>query len=185
MPRAHKRNLWTAFDTIASHSYHVAMISYMICKMEWLSDEDAQKATTMGVFHDLAEARTWDHDFVAKKYNDCNEDKAIRDFTTWVPWWESIQQLMNEYEHRESLVSKCTKDADQLAQIYHERTLMRQWNKLAQQRFEWSKEKRIPYMHTESWKQIALQMFDSELNPNSRRREEFVTNDYNQDDLVR
>jgi len=182
MPRAHRRNLWTAFDTIASHSYHVATIAYIITKMEGHSDEEAMQACTMGVFHDLAEARTGDHDFVAKKYNDCNETQAVKDQFSDVDWGIWLQDLINTYEHRQDPISKCVKDADQLAQMYHERVLMRQGNKLAAQRFEGDLEKRVPYFFTESAKNIAQQMLES--NPNERRRDEFVTKNYNHKDLV-
>lgn len=77
MPRSHRRTLGTAFDTIASHSYHVSVIAYILAQMEGLSDEQAMQACTTAVFHDLAEARTGDHDFIAKNYNHCDEEKAI------------------------------------------------------------------------------------------------------------
>lgn len=182
MPRAHRRNLWTAFDTIASHSYHVATIAYIICKMEWHSDEDAMKACTIGIFHDLAEARTGDHDFIAKKYNDCDEHKAVKDQFSNVDGWTWLQHLLDEYKLRQSAVTKCVKDADQIAQIYHERVLMRQGNKLAAQRFDGDQEKRVPYLYTESAKTLATHMLDS--NPNERRRDEFVTKNYNHQDLT-
>lgn len=181
MPRAHKRSLWTTFDTIASHSYHVATIAYIICKMEWLSDEDAMKWCTMATFHDLAEARTGDHDFIAKNYNQCDEEKAIHDQFNEIDWWAWLRTLLNEYETRESTISKCVKDADHVAQMYHERVLMRQGNKLAAQWFEWDKEKRVPFFFTQSAKTLAHHMLDS--NPNERRRDEFVVNTYNANDL--
>lgn len=182
MPRAHRRNLWTAFDTIASHSYHVATIAYILCKMEWLSDEDAMQACTMWVFHDLAEARTGDHDFVAKKYNICNEEQAIHDQFAYVDWGSWLQTLLESYEKRTDSVSKCVKDADQIAQMYHERVLMRQGNKLAAQRFEGDLEKRVPSFFTQSAKVIVDHMLES--NPNERRRDEFVTRSYNPNDLT-
>lgn len=182
MPRAHRRNLWTAFDTIASHSYHVATIAYVLCKMEWLSDEEAMRWCTIGVFHDLAEARTGDHDFVAKKYNNCNEQQAVNDQFINVDGGQWLQALLDTYEQRTDPVSKCVKDADQIAQIYHERVLMRQGNKLAAQRFDGDQEKRVPYLYTESAKTIATHMLDS--NPNERRRDEFVTKNYNHKDLT-
>lgn len=182
MPRAHKRNLWTAFDTIASHSYHVATIAYIICKMEWLSDEEAMKGCTIGVFHDLAEARTGDHDFIAKKYNHCDEEKAIHDQFIDADWWAWLHNLLKEYETRTSIISKCVKDADWIAQMYHERVLMWQGNKLAAQWFEWDQEKRVPYFFTESAKILAKHMLES--NPNERRRDEFVTKNYKHTDLV-
>ena len=69
MNRNHIRNLGNiTFDTIASHSFHVAIISYCITRMEGMSHEEGMKAITMGLFHDLQEARTGDNDFVSKNY---------------------------------------------------------------------------------------------------------------------
>ncbi len=52
MPRAHVKNLGTTFDTVAC---------------------------VMALFHDLAEARTGDIDFVGKHYTKAEEEKAIKD----------------------------------------------------------------------------------------------------------
>lgn len=79
MPRSHNKHLGTTFDTVASHSHHVAVIAYCLCRMEGLSEQIAQKAATMAIFHDLAEARTGDLDFVAKHYANTNEEHAIKD----------------------------------------------------------------------------------------------------------
>lgn len=182
MPRAHKRSLGTSFDTIASHSYHVSVIAYVIAKLEGLSDQEAQKACTMWVFHDLAEARTGDHDFIAKKYNWCEEEKAIQDQFKDVVGWEWLVDLVQEYEERQSHIAKCAKDADSLAQTYHEWVLMRQWNKLAEDRFRGDQEKRVPFLKTESAKKLATMMIES--NPNERRRDEFVHKSFNQKDLT-
>lgn len=154
MPRSHVRNLWTAFDTIASHSYHVATIAYILCKLEWLSNEDAQKACTIGVFHDLAEARTWDHDFVSKNYNTCDEHQTIHDQFLNAPDSEWLNNLLSEYESRASQVAQCTKDADMLAQMYHTWVLHRQGNKLAKQRLDGDKRARVPHLYTESVKKL-------------------------------
>ena len=48
MPRSHVRTLGNAFDTIASHSYHVSMMAYCIARMEGLSHKDGMKALSMG-----------------------------------------------------------------------------------------------------------------------------------------
>lgn len=182
MPRAHKRTLWTAFDTIASHSYHVATIAYILCKLEWLSDEDAQRGCSMAVFHDLAEARTGDHDFISKKYNICDEEKAVSHQFANCPWEEWLKDLLHEREARETHISLCVKDADHLAQIYHEWVLMWQGNALAKQWFEGDQEKRVPFMKTRSAKDLAKLMLTS--NPNERWWHEFVENNYSQKDLT-
>lgn len=182
MPRAHTRTLGTTFDTIASHSFHVATIAYVISKMEGLTDQEAQKACTIAVFHDVAEARTGDHDFIAKKYNECDEERATKDQCKHVVGWDGLLECLEEYEQRKSKIAQCVKDADHLAQMYHERVLMWQWNKLAQQRREDGMEKRVPYFFTESAKSIIEAMKQS--NPNERRRDEFVANNYSHTDLV-
>jgi putative hydrolase of HD superfamily len=68
MPRAHVRTLGNAFDTIASHSFLVAIVAYVITRSEGASHEEGLRAMGMGLLHDLAEARTGDNDFVAKNY---------------------------------------------------------------------------------------------------------------------
>ena len=49
MPRSHVRTLGNAFDTIASHNYHVSMIAYCLARMEGLSNEDGMKALDDGI----------------------------------------------------------------------------------------------------------------------------------------
>lgn len=68
MPRSHIRHLGTTYDTVASHSFHVAIIAYCLSRMEGISHDNSMKTTMMGLLHDVAEARTGDLDFVAKHY---------------------------------------------------------------------------------------------------------------------
>ena len=79
MPRTHKKNLGNTFDTVASHSHHTSVIAYCIARMEKLNQTEAMRASVMAVYHDLAEARTGDLDFVSKNYTKDNEEKAISD----------------------------------------------------------------------------------------------------------
>jgi putative hydrolase of HD superfamily len=75
MPRTHKRNLGTTFDTVASHSFHTGIIGYILVRMENGSHEEALNAMAMGVLHDLVEARTGDQDFITKNYSTVDEEK--------------------------------------------------------------------------------------------------------------
>src|SRR3989304_3600665 len=111
MPRSHNKQLGTTFDTVASHSHHVAVITYCISRMEGLSHENAMKALTMATFHDLAEARTGDLDFVAKHYSTADEAKAVKDQFNGFEFGKDLKKLVEEYEERKSLESKCAKDA--------------------------------------------------------------------------
>lgn len=182
MPRAHKRNLGTSYDTIASHTFHVSFIALVLAKMEWLSDADAYKASTMALLHDLAEARTGDHDFIAKNYNKCDEMKAIDDQFKDLGFANPFHDLLDEYEERSSVIARIVKDADNLAQFFHERVLMLQGNKLAEQRYTIDKTKRGVSLFTQSAKIIADKMDDS--NPNERWRTEFVENNFSQKNLT-
>ncbi|OGC69361.1 hypothetical protein A2415_03860 [candidate division WWE3 bacterium RIFOXYC1_FULL_39_7] len=175
MPRSHTRHLGTTYDTVASHSFHVAIIAYCISRMEGLSDEKAMKSSTMGLFHDLAEARTGDLDFVAKHYTKADEEKAVEDQFSGINFGKELHKLIEEYEIRESLESKCAKDADSLEQLYQEWVLSWQGNKLAQKWFDSDYKDRVPGLRTESAKKLAHQMKDS--NPQEWWWSQFVKDD--------
>lgn len=182
MPRSHIRSLGrNTPDSIASHSHHVSVIAYCIARLEGLSHEDGLKAVTMGVFHDLAEARTGDADFIAKNYVTIDEPKAIKDQFSSTPFGEDLLGLVEEYEVRESAVAKCTKDADVLAQMYMEWLLAWQGNKLAERWFEGDFSHRVPYLYTKSAKKLAEAMKESD--PHEWWRSEFVSGGINYDHL--
>lgn len=98
MPRTHQRNLGNTFDTVASHSFHVAIIAYTIARMENLPHEEALKAMAMGLLHDLAEARTGDIDFVAKNYTKADEEKAVRDQFADIDFGNDLKEIDEEFE---------------------------------------------------------------------------------------
>ncbi|OIN89410.1 hypothetical protein CO019_00350 [Candidatus Berkelbacteria bacterium CG_4_9_14_0_2_um_filter_42_30] len=155
MQRNHIRNLGNiSFDTIASHSFHVANIAYCIARMEGMSHEDGLRAMSMGVIHDLAEARTGDNDFISKNYTTMNEKKAVEDQFSGIKFGNDLKNEILEYEKRETKVSKCVKDADCLAQMYMEWTLSWQGNKLAEKWFRSDMKYRVPYLKTKSAKKL-------------------------------
>lgn len=173
MPRSHVRNLGNNTpDTIASHCYHVSVIAYCLARMEGLSHEQGLEAMAMGTLHDLAEARTGDADFVAKNYVEIDEPKAVQDQFDGMSFGEDLVGLMRDYEERSTMVAKCTKDADSLAQMYVEWVLAWRGNRLAERWFEGDYEHRVPHLRTESAKQVALAMRDS--NPHDWWWSEFV-----------
>jgi len=175
MPRAHVKNLGTTFDTVASHSFHTAVIAYCLARMENLSHQVAMKACVMALFHDLAEARTGDIDFVGKHYTQADEEKAVKDQFAIASFGQDLSDLMSEFEERESLEAKCAKDADSLEQLYQEWVLMWQGNKLAQKWYESDYKDRVPGLRTESAKQLAYKMKDG--NPQDWWWSQFVKDD--------
>ncbi len=182
MKRSHQRSLLTTFDTVASHNYHVAIIAYVICRMEGLSHDDGLKAIAFGVIHDIPETRTGDLDFVMKHYGKNDEELAIDHQLDGLPFAEDLKKLYTEYIQRDSLVAKCTKDADIVDQIYQEWVMMHTGNKLAQRWFEGSTKNRVPFLRTESAKVLINEMQMS--HPHEWWWQNFVDNSINQEFLT-
>jgi putative hydrolase of HD superfamily len=182
MPRTHVRNLGNnAPDTIASHSFHVAVIAYCLARMEGLGHNEGLQALGMGVFHDLAEARTGDVDFVGKNYTTIDENRALHDQFADIEFGHDLLVMMEEYEERETIIAKCAKDADALGQMYLEWSLAWRGNKLAERWLDGDYIHRVPHMRTESAKKLALAMKDS--NPQQWWWSEFVEKNLNLDHL--
>jgi putative hydrolase of HD superfamily len=156
--RSHKKFLGTTFDTVASHSHHTAIIAYALVRMENLSHEEALKAVAMAVFHDVSEARIGDLDFIAKHYAEVDVSKANNEQFFDLPFADDLKNLVLEYEDRQTLIAKCTKDADSLDQLYQEWILMWQGNKMAEKWFMSDFNDRVPGLKTESAKKIANEM---------------------------
>ena len=155
MPRTHKRTLGTTFDTVASHSFHVAILAYTIARMEKLSSQQALEAMAMGLLHDLSEARTGDMDFPARMYTTVDESRAVKDQFAGISFGSDLENLIIEYETRKTEVSQCAKDADSLQQFYLEWVLTWQGNKIAEKWYKNDLKIRIPGMFTKSAKKLA------------------------------
>lgn len=114
--RAHRQSLLTddLSDNIASHSYRVTWIGYLLAKME---KADANKVLLMCLAHDTAETRSGDQNWVHKKYVKVFEEEIIKDQLENLPGESELKILMNEYSERTSKESKIAKDADLLDQI--------------------------------------------------------------------
>ncbi len=175
MPRNHNKHLGNTFDTVASHSHHVAVITYCLCRMEGISHDQALKTVAMAVFHDIPKARTGDVDFVAKHYVAVDETTAIQDSFKGLEFSKDLEKLLEEYDTRTSLEAKCVKDADSLEQLYQEWVLMWQGNKMAEKWFDSDFNDRIPGLKTESAKKLAFAMKDS--NPQEWWWSQFLEND--------
>ena len=179
MPRSHKKNLGNTYDTVASHSHHVSVIAYAIAKEEGLSETESLRCMAMAVFHDMAEARTGDMDFIAKHYVEVDEDKAKDAQFAGLSFSKDLTVLLDEYEARSSLIAKCAKDADGLEQMYQEWQLMWQGNKIAQKWFESDLNDRVPNFYTQTTKRIATELKESW--PNDWWWSEFMEQDVAKD----
>jgi putative hydrolases of HD superfamily len=129
LPRMHRQVLLNEdmTDTIASHSYRVAIIAWFLAKIE---NADPYKCLAMGTFHDIAEARTGDHNWIHKRYTKMFESEVHNDQLKTLPFPDTMD-IMTEYELRESKEAIVTKQADILDQILLLREYEWQGNKEA------------------------------------------------------
>lgn len=113
--RMHRQTLLVedTSDTIASHSYRVAIIGWHLAK---LAGADPYKTVMMCLLHDLGEIRSNDHNWVHKRYVKVYDEEITKDQLGTLPFSE-LFEFVKEYEERENLESKLAKDADILDQI--------------------------------------------------------------------
>ncbi len=111
-PRSGYQFLGSGGESVAEHSFRVAVIAYLLAKNE--PKADIQKVLLMSLFHDFHEARTGDHNYVNKRYVTVNEDKAVGDLAQKLPFGQEIVSLIDEFNSRETLEARLSHDADQL-----------------------------------------------------------------------
>jgi putative hydrolase of HD superfamily len=129
LPRMHRQTLLTddISDTIASHSYRVAIIGWFLAKKE---NADPYKVVMMCLLHDIAEARTGDHNWIHKRYVKIFEKEISEDQLGTLPY-DDLKILLDEYEERKTKEAIITKNADLLDQILLLREYEWQGNKEA------------------------------------------------------
>jgi putative hydrolase of HD superfamily len=129
LPRMHRQTLLTddVSDTIASHSYRTALTAWFLAKKE---GADPYKTVMMALIHDIAEARTGDHNWVHKRYIKIFEEEIEAEQLGTLPF-SDLQELHQEYQERKSKESQLAKQADLLDQILLLREYEWQGNKEA------------------------------------------------------
>lgn len=113
--RSHRQVIREANDTIASHSFRVAIIGLILANLEKAKED---KVLQMCLLHDLAELRTGDANFINKYYLVEKEEKAIIDQWSNIPGGQKIISLLKEYNEKKSKEAILAKDADILDQIF-------------------------------------------------------------------
>jgi putative hydrolase of HD superfamily len=112
IPRSGYQFLGTGSESVADHSFRVAIIAYLFAKNE--PKVDTQKVILMSLFHDFHEARTGDHNYVNKRYVTVNEDKAVSDLAQKLTSGQEIVSLIDEFNSGETLEARLAQDADQV-----------------------------------------------------------------------
>ncbi|MCR4283956.1 MAG: HD domain-containing protein [Parcubacteria group bacterium] len=109
-PRSGFFFLGSGEQSVAEHINRVSYIGFVLASMD--KSIDASKVMKMCLFHDLAETRISDLNYVHQKYIESKEDEALKDLTKPLPFGEEIKETIKEYEDRETKEAKLAKDAD-------------------------------------------------------------------------
>ncbi len=101
-------------ESVAEHSWRTALIASIIAKLE---GADPARAAFLAVWHDTQESRTGDVNHLGKKYAAGADPVAVTaDQTAGMPERLAVvvQELVGEYEAKESAEAVCAWDADKL-----------------------------------------------------------------------
>ncbi|MFF3088481.1 HD family hydrolase [Streptomyces nojiriensis] len=101
-------------ESVAEHSWRTSLIASVIAKLE---GADPARAAFLAVWHDTQETRTGDVNHLGKKYATSADPQAVTaDQTAGMPdvLASAIQELVAEYEAKDSPEAVCARDADKL-----------------------------------------------------------------------
>ncbi|WP_409474823.1 HD domain-containing protein [Streptomyces sp. HC307] len=102
-------------ESVADHSWRTSLIATIIAKLE---GADPARAAFLAVWHDSQETRTGDVNHLGKKYTEGEADPRdiTADQVSGMPEGlaQVVQELVAEYEAKESLEAVCARDADKL-----------------------------------------------------------------------
>lgn len=115
-PRTGYQFLGNGHENVAAHSYRTTMIAYVLAKVH--GGADVWKTVGMSLMHDVAEARTADHNYVNRKYVEVDEDHATADQLDGLPFGPELAEFKAEFEEAETVEAKLARDADQLDMIF-------------------------------------------------------------------
>ncbi len=114
LTRSHRQMIQEVSDNISDHSFRVAIIGMILANLDQC---DENKVLKMCLFHDVAEARTGDANFINKQYTVLHEKEAQKDQMQGLPIADEILEILQEYKQRKSKESIVAKDADLLDQM--------------------------------------------------------------------
>lgn len=138
-------------ESIADHSFRVAVIASVIAAME---GADPQRAAFLALWHDSQETRTTDIPHLAKRYVRAVDHETVtadQIAPLPAPVAQMISAAVSEFEGRETLESRCARDADKLECLLQAREYSEQGHRNVQDWIDTS----LAGLTTVSAKQIA------------------------------
>lgn len=118
-------------ESVAEHSYRVAVIAFVLATMEGCN---ADRAATLAVFHDLPETRLGDIPSTGKPFvRTAPADDVSAEQTKDLPpaIGNAVQDVISEFEAKETPEAVCAKDADRLECLLQAREYEAQGYRLA------------------------------------------------------
>lgn len=115
MKRSGQDFLGSGSQSVADHSFRVAMIGFTLARME---RADADRVLKMCLFHDLEEARTGDLNYLQQAYVRSDDEKALMHSVEGLPIEKEVMELIEEFSAQETAESKIAKDADVLELLF-------------------------------------------------------------------
>jgi len=155
-PRTGYQFLGSGAESVAEHSFRTAVIGYSLSLQ--VPQADAKKAALMGLFHDLHEARTGDHNYVNKRYVQVDEEKALKDMAQDLPFGSEILALCQEFNDGDSLEAQISRDADQLDLILELKEQLDLGNRYASDWLGYA----IERLRTESARKMAQEILETD-----------------------
>ena len=123
-------------ESVAEHSYMVAVISYVLAKE---LNADVGRVLSLSLFHDFSEVRVGDVYKLADCYVSVDEMQAAKDAFEGSPAPGELMEYFKEYEDEKTTESKIVHDADTLALCIELKQLVEKGNKHARQWLEANK----------------------------------------------
>jgi putative hydrolases of HD superfamily len=101
-------------ESVAEHSFRTGIIGYVLAVMEGANPD---RTAALCLFHDMIECRLGDIPSTGKRYVTMAQAEEIaKDQTAELPGAvaQPIRDLVGEFEAKETIESRCAKDADKL-----------------------------------------------------------------------
>lgn len=108
-------------ENVAEHSFGVTVLAFTLVRMN--GQADLTRTLKLSLFHDLAEARTGDLNYMNKRYASMDEDRALADAVTGLPFEDELLANWREWRAGETLEARLAADADQLDMVLELRRL--------------------------------------------------------------
>ncbi len=155
-PRSGFQFLGTGKQSVAEHSFRVAIIGFALARLE--GDVDVFKVLQMSLFHDLPETRTGDLNYVNKHYVEAKENEAIEDLAATLPFGREIEKILDELKRNNTKEAQLVHDADQIELILNLKEQLDLGNKYASRWIHFAKGR----LKTDIGKKIADQITETD-----------------------